>query len=172
MGSTLKPPSNTKPLIDLGYSDATLYFNLGNAYLESDDLGRAILSYLRALALTPRDTDVSTNLDLARSQTVDQIEVERVSLIESFAYLGRRALNPGELGLVIPVAMGLKWPVHRRSDSVARLSVEDHPALRDQRNRHRHTGVVPPTAQHAVRQSLRKHRSRNRTNRRGLERTR
>lgn len=87
-------------LINLGYSDAALYFNLGNAYLESDDLGRAVLSYLRALALTPRDTDVSTNLDLARSRTVDQIEVERVSLIESFAYLGRRALNPGELGLV------------------------------------------------------------------------
>ena len=86
-------------LIDLGYSDAALYFNLGNTYLESDDLGRAILSYLRALVLSPRDPDILTNLDLARSQTVDQIEVERVSLIESFAYLGRRGLNPGELGL-------------------------------------------------------------------------
>ena len=87
-------------LIDQGYTDAALYFNLGNAHLENDDLGRAILSYLRALVLSPRDPDISTNLDLARSQTVDQIEVERVSLIESFAYLGRRALNPGELGLV------------------------------------------------------------------------
>ena len=86
-------------LIDMGYSDAALYFNLGNAYLESNDLGRAILSYLRALVLSPRDPDILTNLDLARSQTVDQIEVERVSLVESFAYLGRRALNPGELGL-------------------------------------------------------------------------
>lgn len=87
-------------LIDMGYSDSALYFNLGNTYLESDDLGRAILSYLRALVLSPRDPDILNNLDLARSETVDQIEVERVSLIESFAYLGRRALNPGELGLV------------------------------------------------------------------------
>ncbi len=86
-------------LIDLGYSDAALHFNLGNAYLNSDDLGRAVLSYLRALVLSPRDPDVLTNLDLARSKTVDQIEVERVSLIESFAFLGRQALNPGELGL-------------------------------------------------------------------------
>ena len=35
-------------LIDRGYSDVTLYLNLGNSYFESEDLGRAILSYLRA----------------------------------------------------------------------------------------------------------------------------
>ena len=49
-------------LIDHGYSDPTLYFNLGNAYLESDDLGRAVLSYLRALVLSsarPRHFDQS-----------------------------------------------------------------------------------------------------------------
>ena len=41
-------------LIDLGYSDTALYFNLGNAYLESGDLGRAILNYMRARELSPR----------------------------------------------------------------------------------------------------------------------
>ena len=44
-------------LIDRGYSDAALYFNLGSSYFESGDLGRAILSYLRARKLSPRDTD-------------------------------------------------------------------------------------------------------------------
>ena len=157
-------------LIDMGYSDAALYFNLGNTYLESEDLGRAILSYLRALVLSPRDPDILNNLDLARSQTVDQIEVERVSLIESFAYLGRRALNPGELGLVSLLALDHKWPLHRRSDGVAGLSVEGLTALRDRRNDHHHTRVVPAAIEHAVRQPLRKHRSRNRSDRRGLER--
>ena len=50
-------------LIDRGYSDAALYFNLGNAYLESGDLGRAILNYLRARRLSPRDTDIRDNLE-------------------------------------------------------------------------------------------------------------
>ena len=98
-GEYFEAAQQYEALIDLGYRDAALYFNLGNAYLESNDLGRAILSYQRALVLSPRDPDILTNLDLARSKTVDQIEVERVSLIESFAYLGRRALNPRELGL-------------------------------------------------------------------------
>ena len=158
-------------LIDHGYSDLTLYFNLGNAYLESDDLGRAILNYLRALVLSPRDPDILTNLDLARSQTVDQIEVERVSLVESFAYLGRRALNPSELGLAslllwalsgLSIAALIVWrdlPLRRLLRSLTGLSGR------------RHTSVVPATVEHAVRQSLRKHRSRNRSNRRGFERS-
>ena len=87
-------------LLDLGYRDAAVYFNLGNAYLENDDLGRAILNYLRAEELFPRDPDIQANLDLARSKTVDQIEAERDSLIESASYLGRRWITPGELGAV------------------------------------------------------------------------
>ena len=42
-------------LIGQGYRDAAVHYNLGNAYLESGDLGRAILNYLRAEELSPRD---------------------------------------------------------------------------------------------------------------------
>ena len=35
-------------LIGQGFRDAAVHYNLGNAYLESGDLGRAILNYLRA----------------------------------------------------------------------------------------------------------------------------
>ena len=85
-------------LIDRGYSDAALYFNLGNAYLESGDLGRATLNYLRARELSPRDTDIRGNLELARSMTLDSIAAERGSLIESVSYFGRQWTTPGELG--------------------------------------------------------------------------
>ena len=85
-------------LIDRGYSDAALYFNLGNAYLESGDLGRAILHYLRARELSPRDPDIRDNLELARSMTLDIIAAERGSLIESVSYFGRQWTTPGELG--------------------------------------------------------------------------
>ena len=38
--------SSTRPSSSQGYQDAALYYNLGNAYLEGGDLGRAVLSYL------------------------------------------------------------------------------------------------------------------------------
>ena len=87
-------------LIYRGYEDAAIYYNLGNTYAKRGDLGRAILNYLRAEELSPRDPDIRVNLDLARSRTVDRIEAERDSLIESVAYLGHRWLTPGELGAV------------------------------------------------------------------------
>ena len=92
-------------LIARGYGNASVHFNLGNAYLENGELGRAVLSYLRARELAPRDSDIRTNLDLARSMTVDRVTAERGSLIESVSFLGRRWATPSELG----VAAFLLW---------------------------------------------------------------
>ena len=86
-------------LIERGYDDATLYYNLGNAYFKQEDLGRAILNYLRAQEMSPRDTDIRANLELARSQTVDRIEGDD-SLIASISALGRVVATAEEIGLV------------------------------------------------------------------------
>ncbi len=97
-------------LIDRGYRDATLYFNLGNAHFESGDLGRAILSYLRARELSPRDPDIRDNLELARAMTVDRIAAERGPLVESVSYFGHRWVTPDELGtaaILLWVASGI-----------------------------------------------------------------
>ena len=64
-------------LVDKGYGDPVLYYNLGNAYFKQGDIGRAILNYLRAERLAPRDDDIRTNLDFARSQTLDLLESGR-----------------------------------------------------------------------------------------------
>ncbi len=85
-------------LIDRGYSEAALYFNLGNSYLESGDLGRAILNYLRARELSPREMDIRDNLELAREMTVDRVVAEGDSLVESVSYFGHRWATPDELG--------------------------------------------------------------------------
>ncbi len=61
-------------LVDQGYADSNLYFNLGNAYFKQGDFGRAILYYRQAQQLAPRDTDIKINLNLARAQVVDQLE--------------------------------------------------------------------------------------------------
>ena len=87
-------------LIDRGYSDTAVYFNLGNAYLESGDLGRAILNYMRARELSPRAPDVTENLELALGMTVDGIEAERDSLVESLSYFAYRWATTGELGVL------------------------------------------------------------------------
>jgi hypothetical protein len=57
-----------------GFESSDLYYNLGNAYFKSGELGRSILSYERALRLAPRDPDVLANLELARSLTADEVE--------------------------------------------------------------------------------------------------
>src|SRR5688500_8608937 len=53
-------------IIQAGFRDFRVYFNLGNAYYQSGDLGRALLNYRRAQEISPRDTDLRNNLVLVR----------------------------------------------------------------------------------------------------------
>ena len=55
---------------------ADIYYNLGNAYYRMDDITHAVLAYERALLLSPGDTDVRFNLQMARSKTIDKIVPE------------------------------------------------------------------------------------------------
>jgi tetratricopeptide (TPR) repeat protein len=61
-------------LVGQGVDDANLYFNLGNAYYQTGDLGNAIANYRRAGQLAPRDGDVQANLALARGQVAARQE--------------------------------------------------------------------------------------------------
>ncbi len=61
-------------LVKNGYGGGTLYYNLGNAYYKTGDVGRAILFYERALRLTPGDDDLRHNLRLANTVLIDKIE--------------------------------------------------------------------------------------------------
>lgn len=51
-----------------GVQNGVVEFNLGNAYLQSGDLGNAIARYLRAQQLLPGDADVMANLAQARAR--------------------------------------------------------------------------------------------------------
>ena len=57
-----------------GYSGYKLYYNLGNAYFKSGQIGKSILNYNRALRLAPSDEDVKHNLSVANSYVKDKIE--------------------------------------------------------------------------------------------------
>lgn len=53
---------------------ADLYYNLGNSYYKSGEIGKAILNYERALLLEPGNNDIRFNLDMAKAKTIDKIE--------------------------------------------------------------------------------------------------
>ena len=55
-------------LISSGKISATLYFNLGNAYFKSSQIGRAVAAYHQAERLAPRDPDIRANLRFAHNQ--------------------------------------------------------------------------------------------------------
>lgn len=51
-----------------------VYFNLGNAYYKTNNIGLTILNYERAKKINPDDEDLITNLKLANQKTEDKIE--------------------------------------------------------------------------------------------------
>lgn len=57
-----------------GFKSAELYYNLGNAYLRSNKIGKAIYNYERARKINPTDEDISINLGIAQSRTIDKID--------------------------------------------------------------------------------------------------
>jgi len=54
-------------LVQTGSISPALYFNLGNAYFKSGQVGRAIGAYRQAEEMSPRDPDVRANLQFARN---------------------------------------------------------------------------------------------------------
>ncbi|MGI9516760.1 MAG: BatD family protein, partial [Pirellulaceae bacterium] len=61
-----------KMLIDSGVDNSQLFANLGNAYLQSGQLGHAIASYERARQLDSHDRQLRTNLEFANSLVASQ----------------------------------------------------------------------------------------------------
>lgn len=61
--------------LSAGYASDELYYNLGNAYYENKNLGKAILNFERALKVNPRFKDARFNLDIANSKIKNDIPI-------------------------------------------------------------------------------------------------
>jgi tetratricopeptide (TPR) repeat protein len=74
--------SGFQSLVHSGVRNGRLFYNLGNACMQTGQLGQAILNYRRALRLMPGDPQVLHNLDAARAQQRTPIAIsnERVAL--------------------------------------------------------------------------------------------
>ncbi len=60
-------------IIENGYENWQLYYNLGNAYYKTGQFGRAILNYERALKLNPKNEDILFNLQIVNLSVIDKI---------------------------------------------------------------------------------------------------
>jgi tetratricopeptide (TPR) repeat protein len=68
-------------------SNAKIFYNLGNAYFKKGMHGKAILNYRRARFISPRDGDISHNLDFVRSYRVDKISPSSSPIVRILANL-------------------------------------------------------------------------------------
>ncbi|MFH0732371.1 MAG: tetratricopeptide repeat protein [Candidatus Omnitrophota bacterium] len=94
-----------------GFESSELYYNLGNAYFKSGQLGKAILNYSRAKRFMPNDADLKSNLEYAQSlikggaaaaqanwfahlflKLTDLFSLDKITLISSILYFILAAL--------------------------------------------------------------------------------
>lgn len=94
-------------LVDRGIEHSNLYYNLGNAYFKLGEIGRAILNYKRAAQLNPRDADIRSNLELARSQTTDRYEQTDTSALSLLVTFTSTWLTMDETALTALLLWGL-----------------------------------------------------------------
>lgn len=60
-------------ILQTGYENADLYYNLGNSYYKMGQIAKAILNYEKALRLRPNDEDIRFNLQIANLSVMDKI---------------------------------------------------------------------------------------------------
>ena len=66
--------ANYLSVVEKGEHSSEIYYNLGCAYFQQNQIGKAVLNFARAEALNPEDADVQYNMELALAKTKDKIE--------------------------------------------------------------------------------------------------
>jgi tetratricopeptide (TPR) repeat protein len=61
-------------IAEQGIVSSSLYYNLGNAYVKTGEIGPAVLAYARALRENPRDPEAQANYQYAKGLLADRIE--------------------------------------------------------------------------------------------------
>ncbi len=96
-------------LLDGGLVDGRLDYNLGNAYLRSGQLGRAIAAYRAGRRLRPRDQDLAANLAFARRSTRDAIAPPEPSAVATTLFFWHYALSARETEWLLLAVNLLFW---------------------------------------------------------------
>jgi len=94
---------------DGGIHNGALYYNIGNAYFRTEDLGRAVLNYRRAELYTPNDPNLRQNLDYARSKRLDKIDVREKTKVLETLFFWHYDLPSKTRALVFTTFFVLSW---------------------------------------------------------------
>jgi tetratricopeptide (TPR) repeat protein len=73
-GKYVEARDRYESIVRNGYVSGELFYNLGNTYYKTGNIGRAILNYERAQRHIPGDDDLRHNLQLANLVITDKIE--------------------------------------------------------------------------------------------------
>ena len=73
-------------LIQRGVNNGYLYYNLGNTYIRLGKIGPAILNYIHAKKLIPRNENLRANLNFAIQQTQDKIPPPAHNALSTFFF--------------------------------------------------------------------------------------
>lgn len=82
-------------ILSMGVESMPVYYNLANSYFKSGNTGKAVLNYIRARDLAPRDADVRANLGFARVMVDNGKFIEKQSRLSMMLLTDR--LSAGEL---------------------------------------------------------------------------
>ncbi|RMG87862.1 MAG: hypothetical protein D6712_04905 [Chloroflexi bacterium] len=83
-------------VIAQGATDGVLYYNLGSAYYMAEDYGRALVNYLRAQMVMPRDGDLQQAIARIRSERLD-LQGDDSELLEGLAAITLSSTTQDEL---------------------------------------------------------------------------
>lgn len=71
-------------LIDEGFANGNIYYNLGNSYYRMNQIGYALWAYYSAQRLIPRDPDLLHNIKVTQAKCIDRIEFPKSLFIFDF----------------------------------------------------------------------------------------
>lgn len=105
-------------LVDQGVHDAAVWYDLGNAYVQLDDLGRARVCYERALRLSPRDREIRANLAILMQRLSDR-ETDEDPLLHLARWFTVNELAVASSVLWFAFAVTLAAWLRRRREALA-----------------------------------------------------
>ena len=98
-------------IIQDGIENGRLYYNIGNAWFQAEDLGRAILNYRKALQYMPNDPNLRQNLKYARNKRLDNIaEPQKTKVFQTLFFWHYDLSTPVKI-LVFGILFVLVWIV-------------------------------------------------------------
>lgn len=87
-------------ILEGGFKNSQIYYNLGNTYYRQGELGKAIVNYRRAERFMPRNADLDANLRLVKGSTEDREFSTEIPVVIRRIFFWYFLLNQDELSIV------------------------------------------------------------------------